>query len=139
MIFQHTIDKVLSGEKTQTRRPVKEGEYALNVWGTAIGDDLRIGNKDDNITIGSVHHKNGKRKWLMYHDYAAQPGRTQKGVARIRIKHIRREPVESLSEADVIAEGFANKFDFWETWKKMHKHTGMLCWVIEFELVREAL
>lgn len=124
MIFQHTIDKVLDGTKTQTRRVVKEGE---------VGTLAAPFNK---TTYFNVMNPGGRVKWQVGKSYAAQPGRTQKGVGRIEIISLRREWVELISDYDVRAEGFANKFDFWETWKAMHGHTGMNCWVIEFELVQ---
>lgn len=129
MIFQHTWEKVLSGEKTQTRRIVKPGDgfttpLAMEVIGRNPGRVIH--------TVPSYHNPganfkniysvmNGKR--IVYevgNTYAVQPGRTQKAVARIRILDIRREDVRSISWEDTQSEGFTNKVMFFNTWLQMH-------------------
>lgn len=121
MIF-HTWQKVLNGSKTQARRVVKPGECIMY--------------DDDEGRYEWVLTANDRVKWQVGRTYTVQPARTAKGIARIKVTGLRREWVENISEEDVKAEGFANKFDFWQTWKAMHGHTAMNCWVIEFELVQ---
>lgn len=101
MIFQHTINKVLAGEKSQTRRLVKPGE-------TLAGDG------------SEVRHGFGRLKWAVGRTYAVQPGRGQSGIARIRLTAIRREDVRDIAFPDVRAEGFRNLNEFLETWVTMH-------------------
>lgn len=126
MLFIHTLDKVLSGEKTQTRRIVKPGDelFIDYIDPTAV---MRRG-QSAYRTIFEV----GK-------DYAVQPGRGKKAVARIRLLSIRREDAREISDADVKAEGFKTASDFFITWVKMHDksvitpiipdyHTGEIIW-----------
>lgn len=117
MIFQHTWEKVLSGEKTQTRRialpePDGTGSFDCEMISYPMGIEsvqrIRV-NDDSWRTIYQV----GKT-------YAVQPSRTAKAIARIRITDIRREDVRKISQADAKAEGFANEIEFWKTWYGMH-------------------
>ena len=73
MIFQHTVEAVLNGTKTQTRRVVKENQ---DLW-------FDEGNY--------VVYENGRAKYRVGNTYAVQPGRCKKAVARIRITDIRQE------------------------------------------------
>lgn len=150
MLFQHTIDKVLSGEKTQTRRIVgsrdefyepPEGDLPAAVFRWQSGG-------------GS------KPVYIVGKDYAVQPGRGKPAVARIRVTGLRREDVRVISGIDIKAEGFNSYRDFMWTWISMHdkSHARMIernelntdfgvshrpakfydAWVIEFELCKEA-
>lgn len=130
MIFQHTWEKVLSGEKTQTRRIVKPGD------GFTTPLSLGVIGKDAGRMITTVPNYstprpgfnniysvcNGKRTvYQVNKDYAVQPGRTKSGVARIQLTEIRREDVRNISDEDVAAEGFGiDKDDFLEVWCQMH-------------------
>lgn len=116
MIFQHTIDKVLSGEKTQTRRIVKPGE--------------------DNVRRYSVYSNqpaietvvNGDRVvYQIGKDYAVQPGRGKPAVARIRVTGLRREDVRTISDDDVKAEGFSSREEFLYAWVSMHDANAAFC------------
>lgn len=108
MIFQHTIDKVLSGEKTQTRRIVKPGD-ALE----------RVPMGEWRIKHPAVR-RNGRIIFAVTQPRAVQSKRGQRSVARLVITDIRREDVRTISDADAIAEGFANRIDFLRTWTAMH-------------------
>lgn len=116
MIFQHTWEKVLSGEKTQSRRIVKpEHQVGLtDGWGGPILC----------VTTGKVFHQ--KIVYGVGKDYAVQPGRTQKAIARIRITDIRHEDVRRISEEDAKAEGFTHPVEFLRVWSRMHDPTFML-------------
>lgn len=127
MIFAHTLDKVLSGEKSQTRRIRKPGD---EFFPEDLGD------------AAAVMHKGFSAYRLMWEvgkTYAVQPGRGKPAVARIQIVNIRREDVREISDADVKAEGFETASDFFMTWCKMHDkgqtlpiipdyYTGAIVW-----------
>lgn len=104
IIFQHTWEKVVSGDKTQTRRRIIEGDY---LSGTGF----------------AVLTKNGRGVYEVGKQYAVMPARGVKGlrkVADIEITRIRREDVREITESDAIAEGFYADVDFWHTWVDMH-------------------
>lgn len=116
MLFAHTLDKVLSGQKRQTRRWVKPAEVF----------DSQAGKVHTNRTVYQI----GK-------SYAVQPNRGKPSVARILLTGLRKEPVSSISEADAIAEGFASCDEFIATWKTIYGQNTDLSrevWVLEFEL-----
>lgn len=116
MIFQHTIDLVLSGQKTQTRRIVKNGERPIY----------------DRWQIKSI--RAGRRlKWKVGKTYAVQPQRGAKGVARIELLEIRRQDVRDISDEDVLAEGFAGRDQFLNVWRQMHGDANG-CWALTFRL-----
>ncbi len=119
MLFIHTIDKVLDGSKTQTRRIVKPNHHALNYWRTEIGDDLHIGMSGDGTNIGVVQ-SSGRDMWRVFSDYAVQPGRGKKAIAHIFLRSIRREDVRLISLEDAQAEGFTDEFEFMRVWLSMH-------------------
>lgn len=157
MIFQHTWEKVLTGEKSQTRRLVKPGEYLDSLYYDGRHDIVRAANNRI-VHATSISFEPEKT-------YAVQPGRGKAAVARIRILSIRREDVREISDADVEAEGFQTASDFFIAWVKMHDKsvitpiipdydTGAIiwqgvrptlatrpaeryqAWVLEFELVK---
>ena len=150
MLFIHTLDKVLSGEKTQTRRIVKPGDTTLNYWRNPVKDNRYYEGSIDPI---GVVRRGGRDLWMVTRDYAVQPGRTKPAVRRILIKSIRREDVRNISDEDVKAEGFTDKFEFMRVWISMHdreihkqQYWGLesikerpaefyQAWVIEFVLV----
>jgi hypothetical protein len=160
MIFQHTWEKVLSGEKTQTRRLVKRQD----ITGGSYKAGYRV-SMTDGSPIG-VHYKpfrfdaDGKylgprRKWIPGRTYAVQPSRTEKGIARIRITGVRRQDVRRISQVDARAEGFSGPEQFLQLWMLMHLRVdhpdlstivedswqcpaaAFHAWVIEFELVKD--
>lgn len=138
MIFQHTWEKVLSGQKTQTRRLFRNEAFDAN-WGpsgvlvnagmcnSAVIDEGEMkdivcvfaANSDD----GRLYDENFKckrRKWVVGSAYPVQPGRGEKSVGRIQITGIRLEDVRQISEGDAKAEGFKSIDDFLATWVMMH-------------------
>jgi len=133
MIFgDKLLPKVLSGEKTVTRRPVK---YMTITNGFADG------------TSQSTTSAN-PCKYTVGRPYGVQPvikegpgkGRGGKAVARIRIKDVRREPLgeaEALSEQELQLEGFASTLDMVAYWWSLYTNwkSDQLVDRIEFELV----
>lgn len=110
------VDMILAGRKTQTRRPVKEGDYAL----IAARFKTRVNNTGDlefvepEKIVGVKRMR--RRLWNLNHTYAICPGRGKPQVARFRLLAIRQEDVRNISVMDSVAEGFVNEIDFWKTW-----------------------
>lgn len=94
MIFTRDhAQQVVDRRKNQTRRPVKPGEWAFM-------------DVDDPTKILSVIGANGRLKWQVGKDYAAQPGRGVKAIGRTPpIEAIRRERLQEISALDILAEG----------------------------------
>lgn len=117
------IEKIRQGQKTQTRRPVR-------------GENMRVlyPNGEDGPPAMGVA-KNGRLKWGVGLTRAIKPGRTARGVGRVLITNIRHEPVNSISEADAIAEGFKSREEFFAVWVNMYGAVGLesRVWVLDFE------
>lgn len=112
MIFQHTIDNVLNGTKTQTRRLVKPRQrYA---------DRHELGLPPAVFTVSAASEPSPRIQWYVGQTVAVQPGRNAKGIARIRITGIRQEDVRCISDEDAKAEGFEDWGHFMGTWTWMH-------------------
>lgn len=112
MIFKpEFVAKVLAGEKTQTRRPVK--------W--APGD---LASLEDPLPC---FYKEGS-------EYAIQPGRGQPSVGRLRVLEVTRVFVTSIDSADAHAEGFLTPVEFLDWWHGFYGHVRGECWRIRFEL-----
>jgi hypothetical protein len=118
MIFAHTLDKVICGEKWQTRRFANPGD-------TLIDSNKRVIDSK-NRTVYEI----GK-------SYAVQPNRGKKAVARIVLTGLRKESVSSITEEDAQAEGFASRADFLATWRRIYGQNTDLSrevWVLQFRL-----
>ncbi len=96
MIFKSELcDKVLSEEKTQTRRLKKANEYFSDgPFGLA-----------DQVRIRSESSRRDTVKWEVGRTYAVQPGRGKKAVGRFKLLEIREERLQSISDDDCYAEG----------------------------------
>ena len=129
MIFKpELVEKILAGEKTMTRRPVKR---VL----TADED----GNEWTNVAIC---------RYRVGYTYAVQPGWGQKGVARIKVTSVRRERWQDISPEDAVAEGFGpwnperearrvpvDRFADYVRGLHPDVNPASECWVIEFKPV----
>jgi hypothetical protein len=106
MIFLHTLEQVLSGKKTQTRRPIKPDTKFV--------------------------YRAGK-------DYAVQPVRGAKAVARFEALSVRKQPLGEMTEAEAVAEGFASVAEYQELWTKQYGgfDPNEEVWVIEFRLLED--
>lgn len=120
MIFQHTIGKVLSGEKTVTSR----------VW-----KDNYIPVYDENRRLSLVTSAvSGRKLYYPWQEHKVQPARGKKGVACIRIVRMWRGDVRDHNSNFVAKEGFANRNEFITTWQAMHDDIYDAL-VLEFELI----
>ena len=124
MIFQHTWQKVLSGQKTQTRRLARDND---RLWTAEVED----GTPDKVLWRGS------RVKWRTGRSYAVQPGRGKHAVARIRLLDIRYQLLGHVTEAEARAEGFRSLDEFERTWTSIHGRLKIdqPVWVLEFRLL----
>lgn len=122
MLFQYTLDLVLSGKKTQTRRVVAREDAAER------GDDGEI----------TAVKTSGRDKYRIGKTYAVQPARGKPAVARIRLLKIEREQVSEVSAREARAEGVASRAAFLETWSSIYgaDKLDVDVWVLTFELVK---
>jgi len=121
MLFQHTLDEILAGHKSQTRRITKSNELAIRGFC----------NKIEAVKI------DGRIKWRVGKTYAVQPARGQGQVARIRLVAINSEKLSRISTNDARAEGFPDRQTFLKTWRKIHGDDSLevRVWVLRFEVV----
>lgn len=138
MIFAHTWEKVLSGEKTQTRRAVKPTHMVTE----GIFISPALGRLIPGVSVPAVQSDPSWRDlWHVGHTYALQPGRGKTAVGRVEITEIRYcEQAAAISPEDAIAEGFATPDEFRDVYGRING-AGALerpAWAITFKLVTEA-
>jgi hypothetical protein len=121
MIFQYTLERVLSGAKTATSRLVKPGESA------EYADDARI----------EAVKTHGRDKYRVGKIYAVQPSRNEPAVARIRLLGIKRQRVSETSAEEAKMEGFDSREAFFAQWRDIHGKDKLNAevWLLTFELV----
>jgi hypothetical protein len=128
------LELVLSGKKTQTRRPVKDGERCQFAGYFDFGDER------GGVRAGwGLFDRNGRLKWSTLKTLAACPGRGKKAVARIRILDIQKERAIDISEDDARAEGFNSPEEFFDKLRSLYgPHTDLTApyWALTFELVK---
>ncbi len=126
MIFRHTWIKILSGQKTQTRRLVRDSDRLWSV-------------EHEGRELEKVLWRGERVKWRTGRSYAVQPDRGKKAVARIRLLDIRYQFLAHVSEEEAQAEGFSSLAEFIEIWVKIHGHydAEQPVWVLEFRLIPE--
>ena len=117
MIFRPELARlIVSGRKTQTRRPIKDSPYG------------------------------GPRKDCPYEPgkhYALCPGRGQKAIDRILIKSVERQTLGDIDHQAALAEGFKSVEEFRDYWRTLYRIPdsrptpwGTPVWAITFELYR---
>ena len=118
--FGHTLDKVLSGEKTATSRIVKPGDAAHSL---TTGEIFAV----------SRHCQTGLDRliYALGKDYAIQPGRGQKAVGRFLVTGIERYDVRTITHERARLEGFSGVFAFLDVWTSMHDPTFHARWAGE--------
>lgn len=113
MIFQHTIDSVLSGEKTQTSRIWKDDyTFSCDEYDRELPNVILSMKAFD---AGKIH-----RLYQVGQVLSVQPARGQKGVAKIRILELAKRDVRSFTFAEIEKEGFEHAQDFIQLWAQMH-------------------
>lgn len=98
------LEKVKTGDKTNTRRLKKDGERLV------IDPD---GTK-------TVYDKRGRIKWQTGRDYGCWPGRGLRSECRYDLTDLREEIAGDISEQDARAEGFANREEFLAAWDEIN-------------------
>jgi hypothetical protein len=96
--------QVLRGEKTETRRLAKAGDYC----GT-YGDLFEC--KDKGV----------RRVYRLGDTVAITPGRGKKATGRARIVYLRVEPLLSITEEGARAEGVADRGEYLALWDKLQR------------------
>lgn len=142
MIFQKTIQQVLDQTKSQTRRLVQPGDIGVEFY----SDEGKLLENGSYETVW----RNGRLLYQVGKTYAAQAGRGQPAAGRIRLKAIRKERVNEISEGDArteVGDWLATQSEnaiqkFSHLWNTIHTgaaawENGPECWALEFELVRE--
>jgi hypothetical protein len=101
-------DKILAGEKTVTRRLVRDNP--ASPWSRA-GCSLQLGR-----------------------DYAICPGRGKPQIGRVRVLDVRQEPLGWLDDAEARREGFADAATFEQAFGAINGSydPGALVWRVEF-------
>lgn len=123
--FQHTLDAVLAGRKTQTSRLWKPNWYVSGYRFT--------GNSDDVLDVLSIHAKQGNARpdrliWHLDHSYSIQPARGKSAVGRYVVTHLAKRDVRTFDDADIEREGFTSFAEFIVTWCGMHDKRLNLQW-----------
>jgi hypothetical protein len=118
------LEKVLAGTKTQTRRLVKRGEAIAELNGV--------------FAVYFTVANRSRIKWQVGRKYAVVPGRGKPGQGFIRLKKIRFELVDEITEDDAIAEGFDNIVAFYEAWNRINPNAwhDTAVWALEFEVIK---
>jgi hypothetical protein len=79
----------------------------------------------------------GSQRYRPGRTYAVQPGRTEKGVARVRVISAEREALGEITEEGARREGFEDLAAFFDYWRGLYGKVSLSqdVWVIRFELV----
>lgn len=136
MLFPHYWQEAINGQKTQTRRPVQNGDVAR----VDEADPQRI-----TQVLRTRDHGVPQALFEVGKSYSVQPGVAKKTMGKIRITAIRKERLQDISEADILQEVPVTDSPaealktFQETWNSTYKNPGQRwqdnpeVWVIEFE------
>jgi hypothetical protein len=172
MIFKQ-VNEIINGTKTQTRRVVKPGEALTHISSEGRRNDFPV-----QAFYPTVLTPTGAIKWQVGRTYAVVPKMSKPGVwwapasgewsapehyivndpcwrpLRIRITALRREPLQDISAADAMTEGYPEVITrytaatapiewYRELWDSINTRApyrwddNPAVWVIEFEMVRD--
>ncbi len=137
MIFQHTLDDVLTGRKTQTSRIWKH-YYRLGNEDIVYGDSHQ---KSPNVqkmffTLWLLNTNTPRKVYEVGKTYAVQAKRGGHGLARIRIKSLAKRDIRDFDDDDIEREGFWGFEQFYDLWCEMHDNNYEAL-VINFELIKQ--
>jgi hypothetical protein len=143
MLFLHTWKYVVTGQKTQQRRLVQPGDYAIFDETDPNRPILKVIRTAD-AGVPKTIYEVGKT-------YSVQPGLAKKTVGNIRVTAIRQERLQDLTEAEALQELPITSLEigvsdaqwslktFMGTWNIMNSEPGTRwednpeVWVLEFE------
>jgi hypothetical protein len=111
VIFKPELaERILRGEKTQTRRIPSDNPRSP--WFDA------------------------GRSFTPGRTYAIQPGRSKPSVGRVEILAVSREVLGSIVPGDAEAEGFSNREEFFDYWRRLHGDIDLDAevWALRFRL-----
>lgn len=121
-LFQHTLGQLLRGEKTETSRIIKDGDYTF-----VCGHRPAMWHPRNDVSLySSVHTKIGTTRFVEGRDYAISPGRGKFSIGRYKIEAIWRQDVRHLMHDQLKAEGFHDahpgeaRYRFLQIWTAMH-------------------
>lgn len=146
MIFRQ-IPQILRGQKTQTRRVVKWANEMAVLWDGPDNEYAPPDYCDEVVMVQwgkDGYRKADRSKWAIGRTYAIVPKRGSPAISfyRIRLLGIRRERLQSISEADAKAEGVESVEAYKTLWESINGKTvgarwadNPLVWVLRFELV----
>jgi len=135
MQFIYTWEAVLAGTKTQTQRLVQPADVGVQA-------------EDGSYTAVM---RGGRTQYAVGKDYAIQPGRRAKQIGRIQLLRIERQPVQSITREQVIAEGYLSadapsdvdhQAVFSQNWNEIHTQSGTRwednpdVWILTFKLLQ---
>jgi hypothetical protein len=117
MIFQHTIDSVLAGRKSQTSRLWKEDwAFPHDEYDSPVCDYV--------YSLKSYRAGGSRRPYRVGQTLAIQPARGKAGVGKIRITGLAKRDVRDFTSEDIRREGFSTTkssfVEFYRTWYSMH-------------------
>jgi hypothetical protein len=98
------IALIREGIKTQTRRPVSDGD--------TLETELYEGFFNEAPFQHVAVTNNGRIRWQVANFYAIQPRGGAKGIGFIQMTDIRQERLGDITQADALAEGFASREAF---------------------------
>lgn len=136
MLFKpELLTKVLSGEKTQTRRIAKDDEGMLYGRVGSMCSDIEE-YIDGYPRMGVSYIK--RVRFEIGKTYAVQPGRGKVQQGRIKITNIRTDWLTAITEAEARAEGFASRDEFFAAWDRINGagNRRVMVWVLDFEVVK---
>ena len=118
---QPLIDKIFKEEKTQTRRPMKPGDFAI-IDG-APGDLLRVPVYELGASKIHIVERSSRLHWQVGRTYSICPGRGKKAVGRYKLLEIKVDKdsdVRNICHQDALAEGFDCVVGFLEVWTSFY-------------------
>jgi len=120
------IEAIKAGRKTQTRRPMKLGDFIL--WN---GPPHRVG-----AQVTMICDQMGHIRWRLGGRYSICPGRGKPRIGIIQVIRMRSDCVGQISAQDALAEGLESRDVFFAAWKNLYPKSDLQenVWVLEFRL-----